>query len=513
MRKTAVLLCLALFLLAAPPAEGDAQRTTYVPLLDRRVPQSALDMQVYATDISFEDWAVPSARHESDLRGENMKVCVVDTGVDPAHEQIAPRTVRMYDAIDAHAEVPAYDPHGHGTHVASIAAGDGKGSEVAGRFRGVAPRARILAARVLNAEGSGTFEQVIEGLTWCAERPKVDVITMSLGTRAPSDGAYFCCGYGEDILSPVVDAIVRDYGKVVTVAAGNNRDATGSIGSPGAAAEAITVGAAAEWSSTWPPEDNPEFSSGPYLAPFSSRGGGTLTPKPDIVAPGTTVMAATAGTVSGYHAWSGTSMATPFVAGTALLLIQQRPELTPAEVKAALQGTAFDLGPVGHDVDYGYGFIDVRAALGLSPTAFPPHETLSGHVDRGQKWVYDFTVTDPSEPITVTVIENGGALWGGGGTVPDPENPWADPWTWEPPICVTLSYPDGTALRYACKGDYVDTFASLFGRQVTVGWNTPGHPPVEGTYRVEVYIGGDESYPIPLMDQASFTVDIFYGAP
>jgi len=410
--KRLLVLTLMLATLATPALAEDGKERRYVEFLDRRVPVAQLEQRVYVTDASFRDYGAVRARKEFALKGAGVEVCIVDTGVDPRHEQLDDgKVVAFADFVPRKngsipGELPveeAYDDHGHGTHVASIVAGDGKPTK---RYRGVAPKAHISAAKVLNSSGSGSFESVIMGIEWCAAR--ADVLNLSLSSNTPSDGS--------DVLSAAVNHAV-DLGVVVVVAAGNMGPIPGSMGSPAAAVGALTVGASSEWSGG----DRPERSFGPYLAPFSSRGptiGGAL--KPDVVGPGVTVMAAAVAsyaTPSGYRALSGTSMSTPYVAGTVALMLQGDPTIAPDQVKDLLHATALDLGKPGPDGDYGYGYVNsysaVAAVLGRpGADIFPPHRTLvgTGINDQGG-WFYpatgkstEFIPIDPNQPIAATLI-------------------------------------------------------------------------------------------------------------
>ncbi|MFB3151733.1 MAG: S8 family serine peptidase, partial [Alphaproteobacteria bacterium] len=198
------------------------------------------DFEVTVTlDGANSDFGAEPARLDYGVSGAGFGVCVVDTGVDPNHEQTDNgKVVDFYDAINA--QVVAYDDHGHGTHVASIIAGDGLGGGNAPTYKGVAPGAEIYAAKVLNSAGSGTQSQVIAGIEWCAGLLDVDIISMSIGTTTPSDG--------NDAMSQAVNSAVTNHGKIVVVAAGNSGPGPQSVGTPGAAEQAITVAAAANWS-------------------------------------------------------------------------------------------------------------------------------------------------------------------------------------------------------------------------------------------------------------------------
>ena len=203
---------------------------------------------------------------------------------------------------------------------------------------------------------------------------------------------------------------------MVVVAAGNSGDEPGTVGSPGAAAQAITVAACAERSA---PAGSPNHSEGIYLTPFSSRGP-TLDNriKPDICAPGHSITAAKAGTVSGYVTYSGTSMATPFVAGTVALALQARAMAPGRRCGRTSNSTAQDRGPAGKDNDWGAGLIDgyafvakTKGISGYEPTAFPAYERVSASVATHGLWTYLFAIgqADLGIPIGATITINGQA--------------------------------------------------------------------------------------------------------
>lgn len=255
------------------------------------------------------------------LSGAGIRVAVVDTGLDAAHPDFAQRVAASASFVGG----DSGDDNGHGTHVAGILAGDGSAS--GGTYRGVAPGATLCVAKVLDQHGSGAMSGVMAGLEWAVSQ-NVRVINLSLGGAGSSDG--------QDALSLTCNAAVAR-GIVVCVAAGNYGPSARTVGSPGAAADVITVGAV-------------DRSDG--IARFSSRGPtGDGRTKPDVCLPGTDIIAARAtGTQMGeavgdrYVAASGTSMATPQAAGLAALLLQAAPGLDPADVKRVLGETALDLG-------------------------------------------------------------------------------------------------------------------------------------------------------------------------
>jgi serine protease AprX len=438
---------------------------------------------VHTTDTATDrDFGAALARQTFSATGAGVGICVIDTGIDPAHEQIAPRPVVFRDFIGT--ATTSYDDHGHGTHVASIAAGDGNSvtgtaSASAAAHIGVAPAADLYAAKVLDAGGSGPDDGVLAGIQWCAAQPAVDVLSMSLGDSVPSDGT--------DPMSAAVNSVTAA-GKVVVVAAGNAGDAPSTVPSPGAAASAITVGAVSDWSA---PAGTDYRDAGIALAPFSSRGPAGSAVKPDVTAPGVTVSAAAAGTGTGYVALSGTSRATPYVAGVVALGLQQRPTATPAQVSSALQASAVDRGQPGKDNDWGAGLVDAEAfvqALTSSTnavaTAFPTFTRRTGSVPDAGSQATPLTVTDTSAPLAVTITITSGSqgcilFWPGQGCV------W--PGEWSPDLDADLLDPSGQVVatsECALSG----WFCTAVGRQETLLVDRP----VLGTYtlRVRAWNGG-----------------------
>ena len=339
---------------------------------------------------------------------DDLVAAVIDTGIDATHHDLDGGKVLAF--VDCMAPVyatctptTAYDDHGHGTHVAATIAGTGTGTGEPG----VAPRAALVGIKVLDSSGSGTDATVIAGITWAvANRATygIRVINLSLGALGCSDGT--------DAISSAVNAAAAA-GIVVVVAAGNSGPAACTVGSPGAAAAAITVGAMADTSAY-----------GFALAEFSSRGPTLATPgnparvKPDISAPGYGVVSAKACasvspgpcTHDESSVKSGTSMATPFVAGVALLMLDANPSLTPAQVKSKLMTTAVDWGAVGIDNEYGAGRLDAYAALAsagaalTSPPSVQGHAAWSGSLAAGGQVEIPLNVTSTAFPVGTTDI-------------------------------------------------------------------------------------------------------------
>ncbi|USQ81501.1 S8 family serine peptidase [Ornithinimicrobium faecis] len=280
---------------------------------------------------------------EQGFDGTGVKVAVLDSGIDAEHADLAGQVVDAKNFSEADS---TDDKAGHGTHVASTIAGTGAASD--GKYVGVAPGASLLNAKVLDDFGNGSTSGVIEGMEWAAEQG-ADVINMSLGvTGFYSDGT--------DPGSMAVNTITEEHSTLFVIAAGNEGPNDGTVTSPGAADLALTVGAV----------DHNED-----IAYFSSRGprAGDHAVKPEITGPGVDIVAARAGgtnplfPVNEYYAYmSGTSMATPHVAGAAALLAQARPELDAMELKSVLVGSAVPNDEL-RVLDQGAGRVNVPTAL------------------------------------------------------------------------------------------------------------------------------------------------------
>ncbi|HEX6355701.1 S8 family serine peptidase [Actinophytocola sp.] len=277
--------------------------------------------------------------------GAGATVAVLDTGIDVTHPDLDDAVTGSQDFTGN--PNGADDGHGHGTHLASTITGSGD------RYKGVAPDAHLLNGKVMTDFGDGHESWIIAGMEWAATNG-ADVVNLSLGTTAPSDGA--------DPMSEAVNRLTAETGVLFVVAAGNS--GYQSIGSPAAADAALTVGAV----------DRDD-----QLATFSSTGprfnDGAI--KPDITAPGVDIVAARAangwnGTPvgDGYVSMSGTSMATPHVAGAAAILAGAHPDWTADRLKSALMSSA---DPTDGLTAYeqGAGRVDVPAALGATVSASP----------------------------------------------------------------------------------------------------------------------------------------------
>ncbi|MEU7340873.1 S8 family serine peptidase [Streptomyces sp. NPDC007074] len=320
----------------APGTSSDAARAAVTPRI-------SLDGKVKALlDRSTAQINAPTA-WKAGYEGQGVKVAVLDTGADASHPDLAGR---IAEAKDFSGSGNTGDHFGHGTHVASIVGGSGAAS--GGTRRGVAPKADLLIGKVLDDSGYGDESGIIAGMEWATGK-HAKVVNMSLGASLETDGT--------DPLSEAVNTLTASTGTLFVVAAGNDGPGTSTIGTPGAADAALTVGAVDR-------DDS--------LAPFSSRGPrfGDGAVKPDVTAPGVGIVAArAAGTTLGdpvdahYISLSGTSMATPHVAGAAALLAQQHPDWQAQQLKDALTSTAHTV-PGTRVTEQGGGRIDLATATG-----------------------------------------------------------------------------------------------------------------------------------------------------
>ena len=278
---------------------------------------------------------------ERGFDGAGVDVAVLDTGIDAQHADVAENIEATRNFTG---DADAVDRTGHGTHVAGIVAGTGAAS--GGTYRGIAPAADLLVGKVLADDGLGRDSWVIDGMEW-AVASGAEVVNLSLGGNATD---------GSDPVSRALDRLREESGALFVVAAGNDGPTGRTISAPAAADGALSVGNATDAGEL-------EFSSsrGPRL--------GDDAVKPELVAPGTDVIAAKAAAgwlgfpVGEFHvSLSGTSMAAPHVAGAAALLLQAHPDWKADELEAALVSSARTLD--GLTVyEQGAGMLAIPAAL------------------------------------------------------------------------------------------------------------------------------------------------------
>lgn len=256
----------------------------------------------------------------------NITIAIIDTGVDLTHPDLAANLVAGYDFANNDAD-PS-DDHGHGTHVAGIAAAVGNNGQ---GVAGVSWNAKIMPLKALWADGSGTIDNVAQAVRYAVDNG-AKVINLSLGARFSS----WPCGW-----STIEDAFNYAVSNGAVIAAASGNDYQLGVNCPGAYDQAIAVG------STTNTDTRSSFSNyGPRL---------------DIAAPGSNIFSTLRGGF--YGTMSGTSMATPHVAGLAALVWSFAPSLTNSQIRSIIETTADDLGPAGWDQEFGYGRINAWRAL------------------------------------------------------------------------------------------------------------------------------------------------------
>tara|TARA_B110000305_G_scaffold185237_1_gene206125 strand:- start:6257 stop:7426 length:1170 start_codon:yes stop_codon:yes gene_type:complete len=291
------------------------------------------------------------------LDGDNVRVCIVDSGIMLDHKDLDSFNVVLWKDFIQSKSTP-YDDNGHGTSMAGILVADGW-------MKGIAPQVDLLVAKALGKDGSGSDEVVAEAIDWCAEND-ADIISLSLG-GAP-DLLPFDIGTGRGSDEATNDAI--DLGIFVVAAAGNDGGANddGDVSNPCGERLVICVGGVTQsgehWIGSSTGDNNGRIVPLPLLAPRSDPH-----KKPELVAPAEKVA------VINYEgSWSlvdGTSAATVYVTGAIALLLQQNPELADAtsssnteQVKDWIeQSVTPQDGQTGHDDDYGYGLLQIQALL------------------------------------------------------------------------------------------------------------------------------------------------------
>ncbi len=354
----------------------------------------------------------PNTAWEHGFRGRGINIAILDTGVDDGHPALDdlddnastndPKFVAGYDATASPRVSTNPDDNNthywdgikyvkddifHGTHVAAIAMGTGGGTDSIG----VAPEARLIDVKVLDYAGNGTESDIIAGIEWCitnvstawpgqqSENYGIDVLNMSLAGSA--------CD-GQDALSRAVNKAV-DKGLVIVCAVGNENN-TNYICTPAAADGAISVGSVNDQGTVSRTDDaisaHPTWGSnrGPRKSDGDNDHRDEL--KPDVTAYGSFINSAKGinpGQIAaGWQVHSGTSMATPHVAGVCALILQAHSQFQPHDVKNVLRATAEDRNgaynsslDAHYDVDFGWGTVDANAAV--TATNVPPDLWIS----------------------------------------------------------------------------------------------------------------------------------------
>ncbi|MBC7644162.1 MAG: S8 family serine peptidase, partial [Thermoleophilia bacterium] len=290
--------------------------------------------------------------------GKGVTVGIVDTGIDYQHANLHDKyrglnadgsydnNYNWFDAVNK--KTVPYDDNEHGTHVT----GTVLGSTADGYHTGMAPDAKYIGSKILNAQGSGTLEGVMKGLQWMlaptdsaglnADPTKApDIISNSWGTNNGKLDTF------RALMKSFVAAGIEP-----VFAAGNAGPKAGSVGAPGSYPEVISIAAT---------DKDDKVASFSSRGPSPMKGDDGSDKKPDVAAPGKDIISSVPG--GGYASFSGTSMATPGVSGVIALLLSKYKDLSHAEIVKVLTTSAVDLGTPGYDYDYGYGRVDAKAAM------------------------------------------------------------------------------------------------------------------------------------------------------
>jgi thermitase len=295
--------------------------------------QAYTTRQYYHRNMNSEQaWAVTTG-------SSDVTIAIVDTGVDGTHPEFSGRMVGGYDFIRniSLSGSENSDFHGHGTHVAGIAAATGNNNI---GIAGMDWQAKVMPVRVLDSSGAGSMTNIVLGIQFAITN-EAKVINLSLG------GA----GYSQALKDVIVSA--REAGVIVVSAMGN--DYIKSLIYPAGFPEVIAVGST-------DPKDR--------ISDFSTRGEWI-----SVTAPGSEIYSTfTGGT---FRTINGTSMSTAQVTGLASLILSINPAITPSQVRTQLEDTADDSGIAGFDPVYGFGRINAANALGaVLPNRYGTAEVL-----------------------------------------------------------------------------------------------------------------------------------------
>ncbi|MGH2747321.1 MAG: S8 family serine peptidase [Actinomycetota bacterium] len=312
-------------------------------------------------------------------------IAIIDTGIDLDHPDlnvVGGKNCSTGNSFD--------DGNGHGTHVAGTAAGKDNGSGAVG----MAPGARLWAARVLNNAGSGSWSSVICGVDWVTGHGGIEVANMSLGGSGSDSG----CS-GDALHNAICNSVAA--GTTYAVAAGNESDdAANHV--PAAYDEVITVSALADFDGEPGGLGSPTCRSDmdDTFANFSNFGDDV-----DIIAPGVCIFSTWKG--GGYNTISGTSMASPHVAGAAALYKATNPSATPSQVQTAVVGA----GNTGwNNLDDGdlikENLLDVSSATVFNPALLATDTGGGGETNSAPVANNDSATTEIDTAIAVDVLAN-----------------------------------------------------------------------------------------------------------
>lgn len=252
--------------------------------------------------------------------GNEVTIAYIDTGIAPHADfkLVRNRIIKFVDLINE--KTNAYDDNGHGTFVAGV--GSGNGALSGGKYRGIAPNSNIVSIKALDKHGEANATKILEAMQWVYDNNleyNIKVVCMSFGSEP--------LGFNDPIMKGA-EALWRK-GIVIVSAAGNSGPDYQTIKSPGISPRIITVGGMND--NRFDEEYKEEFFE---IAKFSSRGPAFNKFKPDIVAPSVDINSCS--NKEGYTKLSGTSVATPMIAGLCALAYEKNKYLKPDQIKRAL---------------------------------------------------------------------------------------------------------------------------------------------------------------------------------
>ncbi|MFI3213518.1 MAG: S8 family peptidase [Eubacteriales bacterium] len=284
-------------------------------------------------------------------QGESVTVAILDSGIFP-HPDFENRIIGFKDFVNHHSIM--YDDSGHGTHIAGCVASSGFVSE--GRIAGIVPKARLVIGKVLNENGDGCLDDMLEGIQWIMdvrEEYNIRILNISVGIGSVQNIEK------RNQLIEKIDGVWK-LGMTVVVAAGNKGPEPMSISPFAMSDKVIAVGC----------HDGRYFGKNENLCEtYSGRGPSVYNiKKPDLVAPGTNIVSCSNTCKfynrryrNAYITKSGTSMATPLVAGAAAMLIDREPTITNVEIKRKILHNAVDMGEEWGK--QGWGMLNIRKLM------------------------------------------------------------------------------------------------------------------------------------------------------
>lgn len=273
----------------------------------------------------------------SPYTGANVKVAILDSGIDVTHRDLKVKGGFCSLPFDCAPDVPYADDNGHGTHVAGIVAGLKNNTGIIG----LAPSVDLYSVKAMNAFGSGSTESLVSGIEW-ALKNKMDIINMSITTD------------DNDVALRTALQTAYNKGVLIVASVGNNGETTNkAVLYPARYSSVIGVGAVKNDLTKMP-----ESAVGPEV---------------ELVAPGDSILSTFPiewdyedGRTDGYTRLSGTSMAAPHVTGLLAIYKERFPQMTNVELRNLITSTAKDLGVKGRDTLYGFGLIQYRTELPYS---------------------------------------------------------------------------------------------------------------------------------------------------